>query len=126
MGGVRIVQQNRLVRWPWYAGGDRSHQPFGEGADHELLERDEDFDRSAVQSFVQAALEAEMTEATVGTGGCGGGLRRRPRSVESEVAEAWFSAATKFLVHFDPAPLTSVTAALMFTPAVHDQPTSNC
>jgi len=29
----------------------------------ELLERDEDFVRSAVQSFVQAALEAEMTEA---------------------------------------------------------------
>jgi transposase-like protein len=28
-----------------------------------LLERDEDFVRSAVQSFVQAALEAEMTEA---------------------------------------------------------------
>jgi hypothetical protein len=27
----------------------------------ELLERDEDFIRSAVQSFVQAALEAEMT-----------------------------------------------------------------
>ena len=29
----------------------------------ELLERDEDFVRSAVQGFVQAALEAEMTEA---------------------------------------------------------------
>ncbi len=29
----------------------------------ELLERDEDFVRSAVQSFVQAALEAEMTDA---------------------------------------------------------------
>src|SRR5271165_1671919 len=29
----------------------------------ELVERDEDFIRSAVQSFVQAALEAEMTEA---------------------------------------------------------------
>jgi putative transposase len=29
----------------------------------ELLERDADFVRSAVQSFVQAALEAEMTEA---------------------------------------------------------------
>ena len=29
----------------------------------ELLERDEDFVRSAVQAFVQAALEAEMTEA---------------------------------------------------------------
>ncbi len=29
----------------------------------ELLERDDDFVRSAVQSFVQAALEAEMTEA---------------------------------------------------------------
>jgi hypothetical protein len=29
----------------------------------ELLERDEDFVRSAVQSLVQAALEAEMTEA---------------------------------------------------------------
>ena len=29
----------------------------------ELLERDEDFIRSAVQSLVQAALEAEMTEA---------------------------------------------------------------
>ena len=29
----------------------------------ELLERDEDFIRSAVQSFMQAALEAEMTEA---------------------------------------------------------------
>jgi transposase-like protein len=29
----------------------------------ELLERDEDFVRSAVQSFVQVALEAEMTEA---------------------------------------------------------------
>ena len=29
----------------------------------ELLERDEDFVRSAVQSFVQEALEAEMTEA---------------------------------------------------------------
>ena len=29
----------------------------------ELLERDEDFVRSAVQSFVQAALEAEITEA---------------------------------------------------------------
>ncbi len=28
-----------------------------------LLERDEDFVRSAVQSFVQAALEAEMTDA---------------------------------------------------------------
>src|SRR6516165_2020884 len=28
-----------------------------------LLERDEDFVRSAVQSFVQAALEAEMSEA---------------------------------------------------------------
>jgi putative transposase len=28
-----------------------------------LLERDEDLVRSAVQSFVQAALEAEMTEA---------------------------------------------------------------
>jgi len=28
-----------------------------------LLERDEDFVRSAVQSLVQAALEAEMTEA---------------------------------------------------------------
>jgi hypothetical protein len=95
-------------------------------ATKELLERDEDFDRSAVQSFVQAALEAEMTEATVGAGGCGGGLRRRPRSVESEVAEAWFSAATKLLVHFDPAPVTSITAALVFTPAVHDQPASNC
>ena len=32
----------------------------------ELLERDEDFVRSAVQSFVQAALEAEMTEALAG------------------------------------------------------------
>jgi transposase-like protein len=29
----------------------------------ELLERNEDFVRSAVQSFVQAALEGEMTEA---------------------------------------------------------------
>src|SRR5258706_15764421 len=29
----------------------------------ELLERDEDFVRSAVQSLVQAGLEAEMTEA---------------------------------------------------------------
>ena len=29
----------------------------------ELLERDEDFVRTAVQGFVQAALEAEMTEA---------------------------------------------------------------
>ena len=29
----------------------------------ELLERDEDFVRQAVQSFVQAALKAEMTEA---------------------------------------------------------------
>jgi putative transposase len=29
----------------------------------ELLERDQDFVRSAVQGFVQAALEAEMTEA---------------------------------------------------------------
>ena len=29
----------------------------------ELMERDEDFVRSAVQSFVQAALEAEMTDA---------------------------------------------------------------
>ena len=29
----------------------------------ELLERDENFVRSAVQAFVQAALEAEMTEA---------------------------------------------------------------
>ncbi len=28
----------------------------------ELLERDEDFERSAVQFFVQAALEAQMTE----------------------------------------------------------------
>jgi transposase-like protein len=28
----------------------------------ELLERDEDFVRTAVQGFVQAALEAEMTE----------------------------------------------------------------
>ena len=28
-----------------------------------LLERDEDFVRTAVQSLVQAALEAEMTEA---------------------------------------------------------------
>jgi hypothetical protein len=29
----------------------------------ELPERDDDFVRTAVQSFVQAALEAEMTEA---------------------------------------------------------------
>ena len=51
------------------------HQPFGEQtmtrvedkakaiAIKELLERDEDSVRSAVQSLVQAALEAEMTEA---------------------------------------------------------------
>jgi toxin CptA len=33
IGSVRRVLQNRLRR-PWYAGDDRSHQPFGEGADH--------------------------------------------------------------------------------------------
>ena len=33
------------------------------GALKALLERDEDFVRTAVQSLVQAALEAEMTEA---------------------------------------------------------------
>ena len=34
----------------------------------ELLERHEDFVRSAVQSLVQAALEAEMTEALAASG----------------------------------------------------------
>jgi transposase-like protein len=33
------------------------------GAFKALLERDEDFVRTAVQGFVRAALEAEMTEA---------------------------------------------------------------
>jgi putative transposase len=35
----------------------------------ELLERDEDFVRQAVQSFVQAALEAEMTVALAAENG---------------------------------------------------------
>jgi transposase len=34
-GSVAKVQQNRVLRRPWYAGDDRSHQPFGEGADHD-------------------------------------------------------------------------------------------
>jgi hypothetical protein len=38
---------------------------------------------------------------------------------ESEVADAWFSAAPhQVLVDFDPAPFVPVTAALMFTPAI--------
>ena len=34
LGSVRRVQQNQVWR-PWFAGDDRSHQPFGEGADHD-------------------------------------------------------------------------------------------
>jgi putative transposase len=71
-----MVQQNRLRLRSWYAGDVRSHQPRGrvhtrtkrEGKAEfidvkGLLQRDEDFLRSAVEGLVHAALEAEMTEA---------------------------------------------------------------
>jgi transposase-like protein len=64
--------------WSWYAGDVEVTEPVGR--EHtmterkgraelidvkELLRRDEDFVRAALQALLQAALEAEMTE-TIG------------------------------------------------------------
>jgi hypothetical protein len=75
------------------------HHPFGEGANHdqvedrakttalkELLERDEDFVRSAVQSLVQAALED-----------CAAKLRDQAFGSRSKLASATAIAETQLI-----------------------------